>query len=169
MNLLTELDQSIDIEVDEMWSFVHNKKNKIWIWIAYHRETKQILAWIMGDRSAETLDNLLELLSDFKINIFYTDGLHAYRDRIPQENHVVGKTYTQGIERANLTLRLRCKRLVRKTICYSKSLINHGLFFSLIVEKWFYLNKENFYEVIKVFENNSDKILEVGGNIGLLA
>lgn len=35
--------------------------------------------------------------------------------------HVVSKKLTQRIERNNLTLRTRLKRLTRKTICFSRS------------------------------------------------
>ncbi|MNG19884.1 IS1 transposase [compost metagenome] len=36
--------------------------------------------------------------------------------------HLTGKTFTQRIERNNLTLRTRIKRLARKTICFSRSI-----------------------------------------------
>lgn len=36
--------------------------------------------------------------------------------------HLTGKISTQRIERINLTLRTRIKRLARKTICFSRSI-----------------------------------------------
>lgn len=40
---------------------------------------------------------------------------------LPKEKHITGKLYTQRIERENLNLRNRLKRLNRKTLGYSKS------------------------------------------------
>ena len=36
--------QSIEFQIDEMWSFVDFKKNKKWIWVVYCPATKQVLA-----------------------------------------------------------------------------------------------------------------------------
>ena len=41
--------------------------------------------------------------------------------RLLSDKHVVGKLYTQRIEREYLNLRTRIKGLARKTICYSRS------------------------------------------------
>ena len=46
--------------------------------------------------------------------------------RLPSDKHVVGKLYTQRIERENLNLRTRIKRLARKTIGYSRPEDIHG-------------------------------------------
>ncbi len=39
--------------------------------------------------------------------------------------HLVGKIFTQRIERHNLNLRTHIKRLTRKTICFSRSIELH--------------------------------------------
>jgi insertion element IS1 protein InsB len=41
----------LEVEADEMWSFVHKKANKQWIWIAMDAKMRQILAFHVGDRS----------------------------------------------------------------------------------------------------------------------
>lgn len=41
--------------------------------------------------------------------------------RMGARKHVATKKFTQDIERQNLTLRSRLKRLARKAICFSKS------------------------------------------------
>jgi len=41
---------SIESGIDEMWSFVGNKKNKQWIWIAMDAGSRQIIAFHIGDR-----------------------------------------------------------------------------------------------------------------------
>jgi len=42
------------LELDELWSFVQKKSQKRWIWFAVCRRTKQIVAWVIGDRSEAT-------------------------------------------------------------------------------------------------------------------
>ena len=39
------------LELDELWSFVFEKSNKQWIWIALCRRTRQVVAHYIGDRS----------------------------------------------------------------------------------------------------------------------
>jgi insertion element IS1 protein InsB len=40
-----------ELELDELWSFVGNKKNEVWIWVALCRRTRQVVAWMPGDHS----------------------------------------------------------------------------------------------------------------------
>jgi hypothetical protein len=49
---------------------------------------------------------------------------------------VVGKRRTQQLERKHLTLRTRVKRLVRKTICFSKSVQLHEIFIGLSINRF---------------------------------
>ena len=37
----------LTIECDEVWSFVGNKENKYWIWLAIDRETRQIVGGLL--------------------------------------------------------------------------------------------------------------------------
>ena len=129
-----------------MWSFVERKGRKVWIWLAYHRKSRQILAWTVGDRSSATLDKLLKLLKVFKIRTHYTDNFMSYGEKISNENRVVGKMYTQGIERMNLTLRNFVRRLNRKTICYSKRLDMHVTAIYLVIRKLFYFKDDKKYD-----------------------
>src|SRR5215210_181970 len=39
------------LELDELWSFVYRKSDKVWVWLAVCRETRQVVAFVMGDRS----------------------------------------------------------------------------------------------------------------------
>ena len=41
----------LEVEADEMWSFVKQKANKQWVWIAMDKQTRQIIAFHVGDRS----------------------------------------------------------------------------------------------------------------------
>jgi insertion element IS1 protein InsB len=47
----------------------------------------------------------------------------------------VGKRNTQKIERKHLTLRTRIKRLARRTICFSKSVVMHDVVIGLFINR----------------------------------
>lgn len=91
----------------------------------YSTHAKQILAYAFGARKDQTLRLLMRRIRHFNIRIFHTDDWGAYQRHLPQNKHLISKRYTQGIERVNLTLRTRIKRLTRRTICFSKSLEMH--------------------------------------------
>lgn len=50
-------------EFDELQTFVGNKQQKIWIGTAVNHWRAGILAWVVGDRSAETFPRLWSFLS----------------------------------------------------------------------------------------------------------
>jgi insertion element IS1 protein InsB len=52
------------------------------------------------------------------------------------EQHTTSKRSTQKIERKHLTLRSHIKRLVRKTICFSKSTQMHDIVIGLFVNRY---------------------------------
>jgi insertion element IS1 protein InsB len=125
-------------EVDEMWSFVGSKRQQRWLWHAIDHHTGQVWAYVFGTREDETFLRLKELLAPFGITHFYTDGWGAYRRHIDPDKHTVGKQHTQKIERKHTTLRARIKRLVRKTICFSKSIQMHDLVIGLFINRFAY-------------------------------
>jgi insertion element IS1 protein InsB len=51
------------------------------------------------------------------------------------DKHEVGKRNTQKIERKNLNFRTWIKRLVRKTICFSKLELMHDTVIGLLINK----------------------------------
>jgi insertion element IS1 protein InsB len=122
-----------DAELDEMWSFVQNKSNQRWVWLAICHETRVVLAFVFGRRKDKVFLQLRNLLEPFGIRHFFTDDWGAYSRKLPSENHVIGKANTQCIERKNLTLRTRIKRLARKTICFSKSETMHDIVIGLVI------------------------------------
>jgi insertion element IS1 protein InsB len=67
---------------------------------------------------------------------YYTDYWGAYTRHLDPEEHTPGKRNTQKIERKHLTLRTRIKRLVRKTICFSKSTQMHDIVIGLFVNRY---------------------------------
>lgn len=128
--------QILSTEMDEMWSFYHDKSHQIWLWWAVDHATNTPLAFTFGTREHKNLDKLLELLKPFPIGTVYADHNFAYEKRIPAHQLVSGKKNTQKIERDHLTLRTRIKRLCRKTICFSKNEEIHkavvGTFINLV-------------------------------------
>jgi len=121
--------------MDEMWSFVRNKKTQCWLWHAINHENGDVVAYVFGTRQNEVLWKLLDLLGDINIEIVkvYSDNNFAYRDAIPHNVLETGKKNTQKIERKHLNFRTRLKRLARKTICFSKTLEMHTITFGLLI------------------------------------
>jgi insertion element IS1 protein InsB len=60
----------------------------------------------------------------------------VYDRHLDPEHHTVGKTYPQKIARKHLTFRTRLKRLVRKTICFSKCVLLHDIVIGLFVNRY---------------------------------
>ena len=42
------------LEFDEAWSFVRKRRVKRWLWTAMCRRTRQIVAFVIGDRSEQS-------------------------------------------------------------------------------------------------------------------
>jgi insertion element IS1 protein InsB len=125
-----------EAELDEMWSFVGSKKHPRWLWGALDHQTGRMLAYIFGRREDHALLQLKALLEPFGIRRYYTDGWGAYHRHLAPRQHVVGKRRTQQLERKHLTLRTRIKRLVRKTICFSRSVKMHDIVIGLFINRF---------------------------------
>jgi insertion element IS1 protein InsB len=67
---------------------------------------------------------------------FYTGGAEVYHRDLGPEQHTVGKTQTQKIERKHLTFRTRLKRFMRKTICFSQSMLLHDIVIGSLVNRY---------------------------------
>jgi len=91
---------------------------------------------VYGRREDCALLELKALLRPLGIRRYYTDGWGAYKRHVAPELHEVGKLQTQQIERKHLTLRTRIKRLVRKTLCFSKSTRIHDLVLGLFINRF---------------------------------
>jgi insertion element IS1 protein InsB len=125
-----------EAEVDEMWSFVSSKKAPRWLWHAIDHHTGAVLAYVFGRREDEVFVALKRLLEPFGITRYYTDYWGAYERHLAPEEHCPGKRNTQKIERKHLALRTRIKRLVRKTLCFSKSTQLHDIVIGLFVNRY---------------------------------
>ena len=128
--------RGLDSELDEMWSYVGKKAEPRWLWHAIDHVSGAVLAYIFGRRQDTVFLQLKELLEPFGITRFYTDGWGTYERHIVPEQHVVGKQYTQTIESKHINLRTRIKRLVRRTICFSKTTTMHDLVIGLFINRY---------------------------------
>jgi insertion element IS1 protein InsB len=79
------------------------------------------LAYVFGRRKDAVFLQLKALLEPFGITCYYTDGWGAYERHVEPDKHTVGKENTQKIESKHINLQTRIKRLVRRTICFSKT------------------------------------------------
>jgi len=131
-------EMKISVEMDEMWSYCHDKKQEVWLWWAIDYETGEVIAFWFGTREHKSLDKLMELLAPLDIGMAYTDGNYAYFKHFSPEAHCVGKRNTQKIERKHLSLRTWCARLVRKGIRFSKSLQMHMIVVGLVINRRFF-------------------------------
>ena len=130
MGIVKPRKSRINIETDEMWSFVGKKKNKQRIWLAIDRATGQIVGFHIGNRTRNDAKKLWKSLPGVyrQCAVCYTDFWESYEQVIPECRHsAAGKEsgQTNRIERTDCTLRQRISRLVRKTLSFSKILVNH--------------------------------------------
>ncbi len=136
------MQDSLTIECDEMWSFVNNKDNKVWIWLAKDTDTKKIVGFHAGNRDSKGAQGLWDSLPGVyrQCAVCYTDFWSAYEGVFPSKRHrPVGKESgkTNNIESFNCTVRQRISRFVRKTLSFSKKIENH------IGAVWYFIHHYN--------------------------
>jgi insertion element IS1 protein InsB len=122
--------QRLDVEADDMSSFVQKKANKQWIWIAMDARTRQVMAFHVGDRSRQSARCLWAMIPhiDRQHATFYPDQYVVYAGVIPAAQHRAIRKLarkTNHLERFNNTRRQRVSRLVREALSFSKKLANH--------------------------------------------
>jgi insertion element IS1 protein InsB len=120
----------LEVEADDMASFVQQKAHKPWIWIAMDATSRQVMAFHVGDRSRKSAQRLWAKSPHAyrQHATFYTDQYVVYEGLIPAAQHrAISKLArtTNHLERFNNTLRQRVSRLVREALSCSKKLANH--------------------------------------------
>jgi len=85
-----------------MWSFVQNKENQRWLWLAVDHSTRRILA----RRKDKVFKKLKALLEPFGVGMFYSDDWGSYERIINPENHTISKmnTINMGVWRLKFFL-----------------------------------------------------------------
>jgi IS1 family transposase len=72
--------EAMVLELDELCSFVLKKANKAWIWIALCRQTRQVVAYALGDRSEQTCRRFWQAIpASYRAHHCYTDFWAAYQ------------------------------------------------------------------------------------------
>jgi insertion element IS1 protein InsB len=120
----------LEMEADAMASFVQKKAHKPWIWITMDAETRQVMAFHVGDRSRRSAKRLWAKIPHAyrQHATCYTDQYVVYAGVIPAAQHrAISKLArtTNHLERFNNTLRQRVSRVVREALSFSKKLANH--------------------------------------------
>ena len=122
-----------------MWSFVQSKAQRIWIWIALCRRTKQVVAYHLGDRDKKSFKEFYNKVPvDYANCLSTSDGFNAYKT-LKIYGHKMGKKKkgrTSQVEAFNMILRQRLARLVRKTCAFSKSLEMHEIVIRLFIQEY---------------------------------
>jgi insertion element IS1 protein InsB len=128
--------RGLSAELDEMWSYVGKKAKPRWLWHAIDHHSGKVLAYVFGRRQDRVFLRLQALLEPFGLTRYYTDGWGTYERHVDAEQHIVGKEHMQRIESKHINLRTRVKRLVRRTLCFSKTERMHDLVIGLFVNRY---------------------------------
>ena len=123
------------IEVDEMWSFVFSSVFKVWVWVAIARHNRQIIAFVIGDRSKESCKKLWKRIPySYRGKRSFSDFWESYKHIFdPNLHKCVGKETgeTNHVERLFCTVRQWLQRVSRKTLAFSKVLYMHHVVFKV--------------------------------------
>ena len=129
------------LELDEMWTFVGQKRRKVWLWLAVERASRRVVAWVLGRRDAATAQRLWQALPGrYRRHCWYfTDLLPAYVDVLPRWQHrrcPKGSGGTSIVEALNCSLRQRCGVLVRRSCSFSKKLSMHTARIKIVIDNY---------------------------------
>ncbi|RMD70351.1 MAG: IS1 family transposase, partial [Cyanobacteria bacterium J149] len=61
-------------------AFYRVKKNKLWIWKTYDRNTNRLIDWELGNSDGETLKKLLIRLRKWDVTVYCTDNWKPYQE-----------------------------------------------------------------------------------------
>ena len=126
------------LELDELWSFVGGKKEgECWLWVALCRRTRQVVAYMLGDRSEQSARWLRRALPpDYLCRATRSDFWLSYEPVFPARTHrccAKQAGQTCHAERFFCTARQRVSRLVRKTLSFSKNFDMHELWLRIFL------------------------------------
>ncbi|GGF10478.1 hypothetical protein GCM10011518_19590 [Flavobacterium limi] len=99
------------------------------------KKSKIVVSFNVDKRTNKTLNLVLETLKLSEAKKIFTDRLKNYKYLIDEKMHSVKPFGTNHIERKNLTLRTHLKRLNRRKICFSKSLV----IFTAVLKIYFWI------------------------------
>lgn len=112
-----------EYEVDEIHTYVGSKDKLYWIVYALEKDTRVVVDFAVGRRTNKTLRKITDRLLLSSASNVYTDKLLNYKYLIPSSIHSTKYRGTNYIERNHLTILTQLKRLNRRGICFSKSVV----------------------------------------------
>jgi insertion element IS1 protein InsB len=110
------------VEIDELCSYIGEKKKQKWVWVGVDRERGKVLDFVVGDRSERTGRRLYERLKGYQVKRFCTDYWGSYKAILSSYLHKASKAETHGLERVNSLIRHYLARFRRQSWCFSGSL-----------------------------------------------
>jgi IS1 family transposase len=115
------IESNQEYEIDELRTYISNKKNECWIIYAINKTTRQVIDFAVGKRTKENIQKIVDAVLLLSPKRIFTDRLNIFPRLIEKAKHHASAYRINHIERRNLNLRKDQKYLNRKTICYAKS------------------------------------------------
>ena len=125
---LLPFEEGDELELDELWTWVLQRKNKKWLWLALCRRTRQIVAYALGCRGVATCRVLWSRIpTAYKSAHCFANIWDAYAAVVPPDQLTQSERRgpVNHLERFNRTLRGRVGRIVRQTASFSKCPLMH--------------------------------------------
>lgn len=136
---LLPFEEGDELELDEMWTWVLQRRNKKWLWLALCRRTRQIVAYALGCRGVATCRVLWSRIPPaYKGAHCFADIWDAYAAVVPhaQLTQSERRGPVNHLERFNRTLRGRVGRIVRQTASFSKCPLMHEIAILLFLHRY---------------------------------
>ena len=73
--------------------FCRSEKSQVWLWTAVDHFQPGILAWVLGDHSAQTFNPLWNIVATWKCYFYITDGWKVYPRYIRDGDQIICQTY----------------------------------------------------------------------------
>jgi len=104
------------------------------------RLSRRIVAFVLGRRTDATFKRLKKLLKQagIKVKRWLCDNWGSYFHYLKPSQRRVGKDLTWQIERRNLDFRTRIKRLQRRTVGFSKTVLMHDTLIAYFINSVFW-------------------------------
>jgi insertion element IS1 protein InsB len=122
-------------EGDDMWSAGRGTAPPRWWWHAMAPPTGKVLAEGFGRRTDDVFLKLQQLWAPCGITKFSPDGWGASERHLAAEQQQGGQEHPQKMESKQSNLRTRITRLVRRTLCFSKTERRHALGIGLFINR----------------------------------
>jgi insertion element IS1 protein InsB len=89
VELIPKEKKRLNVQMDELWSFVDSKGNQQWVWLALDAETREIVGVHMVDRTAASASALWDSIPPVyrQCAVIYTDHWSAYDSVLPSKRH----------------------------------------------------------------------------------